>query len=110
MAPEWDRRLRRAGWDGTAHVNLQTDLGEVSLRVQHGSVTVSAGAAERPVEAALHLSCQVSQAELAQSLMGFISLREHLEAAGRPLAEPEADLADILFPRLHPVLWKPDHF
>jgi len=104
LTPELTRRLGSGPLPWTGRLRIETDIGEVILRLEQGAVTCDdpGGAAD----ASFHLG----QALLTQLIFGYTRPAEALRAGDGSLRGAPVQLIEALFPRGHAYVWRPDHF
>lgn len=104
IVPELERRLalsRSAGYTGA--LTFQTDLGDLALVINRGSITLAGKASDG-------LRLELSQDRLTQLVIGYRSARDVLND---PLVKAHGDvlpLLNVLFPKGTPYVWVADHF
>jgi len=108
IAPELSLRACSAGlskWRGA--VTVRTELGESSLKLAGGRVSVAAGRAR----AKRMVSLELPQPALTQLVMGFRSAADVLSTEGVAVEGDGAEeILAGLFPCGQPHMWQPDHF
>ncbi len=104
LAPELERRValsRSAGYTGA--LTFQTDLGNLALIINRGSITVAGKANEGP-------RLELSQDKLTQLAIGYRSARDVLNDPQVTAHGDVLPLLNILFPKGQPYIWVADHF
>lgn len=104
LAPELTRRLQlsRVNWNG--RLAIETDIGKMTLRVKKGAVSCE------ELGAAVDGRLRIGQVLLTQLLFGYRSAPAMLGAGAASLRGAPVELVQVLFPRGHAYVWRPDYF
>ena len=103
MCPEWSARLAASEFkDFTGALEIECDLGAVTLAISDGKVTIGDQSAKRKVKA--------DQRVFAQFTFGYRTVEAARLAGELDASAANAKLLAALFPEQQAVVWPSDHF
>lgn len=104
MLPDLARRIRYSEFaDGSARLTLKTDIGRTTFSIDKGALELNTAGKEGSV-------VELSQAQLAQVVVGYRSARDALAEAGARASDRVQRLLAVLFPPGYPRLWRGRRF